>query len=318
MSGSRRRIAFILLFAGVFSCSGGRSALSQPAGPYLGQGSPGLIPMVFAPDWISKAGDQSGACIYPGGCEVYYFVVKSESGGVSSAIHVTKEVDGAWTVPTVAPFSGTYIEGYPALHPDGSRLYFQSNRPIDPSESLFKYNLWYVDREGDGWGEPRSMGRPINGLSDTGGPSVTSDGTFYFTRMDLTSGHSEIFRSRLLDGVYQEPERLPDAVNALFQTCDSHVAPDESYLLFVAFPGVGHTNNPGGLYVSFRDSTGSWSGTRDLRPSLDSEEGGHATISPDGRFLFFSRRDPAGRTGLDVYWVASKVVRATGQETAHY
>jgi hypothetical protein len=317
MCGYRQLIPLILLFAGAFGCHGEQSAPTRPEGPYIGQEPPDLTPVVFAPGWISRASNQSGVNIFPGGCEVYFFEVRDVSRGVSSTIYVTKEVDGIWTHPTVASFSGTYVDGYPALHPDGSRLYFQSNRPIDSAESLFEWNLWYVERTGDGWGEPRSMGRPINGFSHTGGPSVTSDGTFYFTRMDLSSGHSEIFRSRLLDGVYQQPERLPDAVNALFQTCDSYVAPDESYLLFVAFPGTGHTGNPGGLYVSFPDSTGTWSGTRDLRPTLASVEGGYATISPDGRFLFFTRRDPAGRTGLDVYWVSSDIVHATGPVTEH-
>jgi len=227
---------------------------------------------------------------------------------VTSSIRVTRLVGCSWTSPEVAPFSGTYTDMYPAMHPDGSRMYFQSDRPIDRSESIYRYNIWYVEREGDGWSEPRSIGRPINGRNDTSGPSVTLDGTMYFTIMEMATGHSEIFRSRLLNGVYQEPDRLPDEVNSRLQNSDSYVAPDEAYLLFVAFPRSGHTNNPGGLYVSFRDHDGRWSEARDVRPTIGSEEGSNVTISPDGGFLFLPRRDPAGTTGSDVYWVDADVL----------
>ena len=278
--------------------------------PYADRTPPGLTPELFAPGLVSTEGNQGGVVVYPGGTEIYFQVVASVGGRVTSTIRVTKLVNGSWTSPQTVPFSGTYMDGSLAMHPDGSRLYFQSNRPISATESAWEYNIWYVERQGDGWSEARAMGRPINGGNHTGGPSVTADGTMYFTLMDLSSGHSEIYRSRLLNGAYQEPERLPDAVNSLFQTCDSYVAPDESYLVFVAFPGTGHEGNPGGLYVSFRDSAGAWSAARNIRPTIGSVEGGYATISPDGRYLFFTRTDPSGRTGLDVYWVAAEVVRA--------
>jgi len=310
--GFARLFVPVLLLSIASSC-GQSPAAQNPAGPYAGQTPPGLTPELFAPGLVSTAGDQGGVVVYPGGREIYFQVVEVRNGQVTSTIRVTRLLNGSWTSPQVVPFSGTHMDGSLAMHPDGSRLYFQSNRPIDPSESAYEYNIWFVEREGDGWSEPRSIGRPVNGRNHTGGPSVTADGTLYFTLMDLSGGHSEIYRSRLLGGAYQEPERLPDAVNALFQTCDSYVAPDESYLVFVAFPGTGHEGNPGGLYVSFRDTAGTWSAARDLRPTIASVEGGYATISPDGSYLFFTRRVAGGQTGTDVYWVDSDVVRTTGR-----
>jgi hypothetical protein len=204
------------------------------------------------------------------------------------------------------------MDGYIALHPDGSRLYFQSNRPIDPAESAFEYNLWYAQREGDGWSEARSLGRPINGRNHTGGASVTRDGTLYFTLMDMEGGRQDLYRSQLIDGAYQEPERLPDEVNLGFQNCDSYVAPDESYLVFMSFPRVGHVDNPGGLYIAFRDPEGLWTPARELGPAFDQgDQPGSVIISPDGQFVFFSRQDPAGQTGRDVFWASSQALADT-------
>lgn len=272
---------------------------------------PGLTPVVFAPGLVSTEGNQASAVIYPGGREIYFWDVANRGGTVVATIYVTREERGSWSTPEVVPFSGTYMDAYVALHPDGSRLYFQSNRPIDPAESTFEYNLWYVEREGSGWSEARSMGRPINGRNHTGGASVTRDGTLYFTLMDFEGGRQEIYRSVYRDGTYQEPERLPAAVNVGFQNCDSYVAPDESYLVFLSFPRVGHADNPGRLYLAVRDSGGRWSPARVLGPPFNQEAvPGSVTISPDGRYVLFSR-ESLGVTGRDVFWVSAGALADT-------
>jgi hypothetical protein len=279
-------------------------------GPYLGQTPPGSTPAVFAPGLISQAGDQAGVLVSPGGREVHFWTVEATAGSTEarSTIYVTREEGGSWTAPVVASFSGVYNDMYPALRPDGSRLYFQSDRPIDSAESTFKYNLWYVEREGAGWSEARSMGRPINGRDNTGGPSVTADGTFYFTIMTL-GGLQEIYRSRYVDGEYREPERLPDEVNAQRQQSDSYVAPDESFLVFYAVEGSGGHGNPAGLWVSFRDESGGWSGAQKLGLEINSDANmGPATVTPDGKYVFFSRPNHAANSGLDVYWVGFEAI----------
>ena len=279
---------------------------------YAGQTPPGLTPVVFAPGLVSGPGNQGTAVVYPGGKEIYFWDVERRPGGVTATIRVTREVDGVWSAPVPTAFSGTYMDAYIALHPDGSRLYFQSNRPIDPRESTFEYNLWYVEREGDGWSEARSMGRPINGRNHTGGASVTRDGTLYFTLMDLEGRAQNLYRSRYVDGRYQEPELLPPEVNVGFQNCDSYVAPDESYLVFTAFPGVGHENNPGAAYIAFRDAEGRWTPARKLGPAFNGEgQPGSLTLSPDGSYAFFARENPDGRSGRDVYWISTKALTDT-------
>ncbi len=299
----------MLLYVNLIACAGPKNDLAASVGPWLGQEPPDTIPQVFAPGIISTGEDEGGVVITPGGDEILFWRVSAGATGVKATIYLTRQVDGGWTTPEIAPFSGTYMDGYLAMHPNGSRLYFQSNRPIEPDESVHEYNIWYVDREGEGWGEPRSIGRPINGLNITGGPSVTNNGSMYFTIMDLDSGRQQLYRSELIHGEYQEPEKLPDAINARFQTCDSYVAPDESYLVFPAYERAGHTSNPGVLYISFRNAEGVWTMARELGAAINSgDQIGSATISADGRYLFFSRRDPDAQTGMDIYWVETSIL----------
>lgn len=306
----------MLLVLVIISCGPGngvpdRVSRSRSRGDYLGRIPPGSSPELFAPGLVSTKSNEGGAVVYPPKNEIYFWVVgKSKSDGkVKGTIYVTKERDGVWTHPEIVSFSGRYNDSYIALHPDGSRLYFQSSRPIDPNESKFEYNIWYAERKGEGWSEAKSMGQPINGVNHTGGASVTRDGTLYFTIMDIKSGASQLYRSRFVKGEYVEPEKLSAEVNSFYQTCDSYVAPDETYLVFTAFERQGHADNPGRLYVAFRDSAGGWKKARVMGPAINSKDQfGSATISPDGRYLFFPQFNYADNMGLDIYWVDTKVV----------
>lgn len=292
------------------------SPFSNLHGPYLGQEPPGLTPKVFAPGLISVEGrDEAGLVVAPGGREIFFWTVEPVEGGgrPTVTLYLTQERNGAWTEPEVAPFSGQYMDAYLAMHPDGSRIFFQSDRPIDPAISEFEYNIWYVDRKEDGWSSAAPLGRPINGRNHTGGPSVTKDGTLYFTLMDFESGVQELFLSEHVDGAYQDPVRLPDAVNAAFQNFDSYVDPDERYLVFPSFERRGHENNPGDLRIAYSDDAGNWCNAVSLGPPINTEEQiGSLQISADGKYIFFERSSGqnAGtrRMGMDIYWVDAAVV----------
>lgn len=297
-----------LLLDGAVSCKA-QEQQHDPELLVLGMVPPGLIAEVFAPGLVSRESDEGGAVIHPEGTEIYFWAVRGGEGQGRSTIYQTKLEAGSWTNPKVSSFSGTYSDGYIAMHPDGSRLFFQSDRPIDKAESTFKYNLWYVDRVGEGWSEAKSAGRPVNGANHTGGASVARGGTLYYTIMDIATGGAQIYRSRYVDGVYQEPERLPEPVNRRHQTTDSYVAPDESYIIFTAFERQGHEDNPGTVYISFRDESGEWTEARAMGPAINSEDQfGSVTISPDGRYLFFPRYNASAGMGLDIYWIDSGIV----------
>lgn len=277
---------------------------TELTGPYLGQTLPGTTPVVFAPEYISNEDREAFLVSMPGGNELYYGTIWKEGNDAKTRIHTTKIVDGHWTNPVEASFNSDYLDGYFGIHPNGSRFYYQSGRPVDASESVFEYNIWYMDRIGNGWSEPQSMGRPINGQNHTSGPSVTMDGTMYYTVMAI-GGLQEIYRSKLVNGVYQAAERLPDQVNSTRQQFDSYIAPDESYLLFNA--ELEDTRGGIDLYVSFRDENDNWSDPINLGPTINTEDDdGSATITPDGRFIFFWLMN--GDNELDIFWVDAAVI----------
>ncbi len=311
------------------SAAGSPSTFPELRGPYLGQEPPGLEPQIFAPGVVSTGLATRDVAMTPDGSELYF----GATVGGRSLVMVTKQEDGVWTQPVVAPFSGRYLDLEPAISPDGQRFFFLSTRPQPGQEEKTGWvyqDIWVMDREAEGWGEPYNLGAPINSDAPEYFPSVTNDGSLYFTR-EGENQVSSTYRSRYVDGVYSEPELLGPEVNCGSNRFNVFIAPDES---FAIVPAVGREDNLGGVdyYVVFRSDDDTWSEPVNMGEAINQPTGREwsASLSPDGKYLFFmsSRTGPAadfpltGRSisellelstqpGLgasDIWWVSAEVI----------
>ena len=121
-------------------------------------------PTLFAPGVIPTPDFQFNATFTPDGNTVYFS--KSDPGFNRITIVRSHRQQGRWTTPEVAPFSGLWKDTDPFVSPDGSKLFFISNRPTDGTRVPRKdYDIWYVERadhsEND-WGEARHLEGPVN------------------------------------------------------------------------------------------------------------------------------------------------------------
>jgi hypothetical protein len=225
--------------------------------------------------------------ISPDGKEIYFCVAIGNY--TYSTILFTREVNGRWTEPEIVPFSGGpgVMDFEPAFAPGGNRLYFLSNRP-DGDEAAGDQDIWYVDRTPEGWGQPVNPGPPVNTDGGEFFPSLTGDGTLFFTRNEKGSNLNRIFRSRWVDGEFQEPELLPEQVNCGSNRFNAFVSPDESYMIVPAtgmqdaFDGVDY-------YIVFRYMDDRWSEPVNLGAAVnrDNARGWSPYVSPDGKYFFF-------------------------------
>jgi hypothetical protein len=262
-------------------------------GPYLGQTPPGPKAELFAPGIVCTGMNERDVAVTPDGREMYFGV----SFGRVVTIMVTRLENGRWTQPAAAPFAADlkYFHFEPCLSADGSRMLFLTNRPSageEPKPGWTQQNIWAVDRKEDGrWGEPYDLGGPINTGDAEFFPSLTRDGTLYFTRARAGGGKTVIMRARLRDGRYQEPEPLPEPVNGRGDPYNAFVAPDESYLI-ACVDGRDDSVTPGrpNYYVFFRDAGGRWSDGANLGERVNFRGAAAASpyVSPDGRYFFFS------------------------------
>lgn len=269
---------------------GGAPAL---IGDYLGQTPPGDTAEIFAPGIITTGIYTRDVAMTPDGSELYFGVLL---GPVSAIMETRRDRNGVWSQPRVAPFStdSRFFNLEPAISPDGSRFLFLSTRVTDrqpePEEirSWTNQDIWAMDREGEGWGEPYDLGPPVNTEEAEFFPSMTRDGTLYFTRATGGGEESYIYRARLVDGEYREPERLGPEVNATGNQFNAFIAPDESYLILCT-GDLEDTLGGTDYYVVFRSSDDRWSGPINLGPVVNTAGAGEFSpyVSPDGRYLFF-------------------------------
>ncbi len=147
-------------------------------GPYLGQKPPGRIPTRFAPGILSSELIEFQAAFPPAGKELYYSRFTKEFKAVIMTMKVDK---GVWTNPVEVSFSGQFSDSSPCFSPDGKKLYFMSKRPRQsggPEEHTA--SVWAVERQGDSWSEPVSLGYPESVVEGWWTARPAADGYFYF------------------------------------------------------------------------------------------------------------------------------------------
>jgi Tol biopolymer transport system component len=234
-------------------------------------------------DGIFSTGDYELTPTFTRDGATAYWSVSTPVYGRMRFIMQSRRVDGRWTAPEVAPFSGRWDDVDPFISPDGARLYFLSRRPIGGAAPRNDLDIWVMERSGDAWGEPRHLGVQEHYVT------ATTDGTLYISAVRADSrGTGDVYRVRRVNGEYEEPENLA-ALNApeLHDTTPL-VAPDESWIIF------GSRGRPGGigdidLYVSFRGADGGWSPPRNLGPAVNSSATDYCPLlSPDGEWLYFA------------------------------
>ncbi|MDA8019792.1 MAG: hypothetical protein MPN21_20315 [Thermoanaerobaculia bacterium] len=258
----------------------GPASTPAASGPYFGLEG-GDTPQVLLPGFISTTLYDLNGTSPPDGREFFF-----TAGGGETIVHTRLQTDGSWSAPEIAPFSGWYEEFDPLFSPDGERLYFSSRRPADndTSENGVASNLWFVERAGDSWGEPRPVSLPID--TDRGNfySSLTHDGDIYFNK-NHPGYWSDIHRAVKTEEGY-EIERLSDAVNYRGTDADPFVSPDGDYLIF-------RSNRPGGvgradLWISF-NVDGEWTEAQNLGAPINSPATDYCPfVTFDGRFLIFT------------------------------
>lgn len=227
----------------------------------------------FLPEMVTKFPNVRDISISNNGKEVY-FSIQSYSGELS-AIVVVKRIADDWSNPKVASFSGKYHDMEPFLSPDGLKLYFASNRPQHPSDSIAQdYDIWYVERIqiGSNWSEPINLGAPINTSENEFYPAITSNGNLYYTSDgSLSKGKDDIILSEFKDGKYMKPKSLGTAINSTGYEFNAFVAPDESFIIFSGYnrkDGIGS----GDLYISHKIENGYWSEAKNLGDKINSDK----------------------------------------------
>jgi Tol biopolymer transport system component len=204
---------------------------------------------------VSTTFSERDVAISPDGSEMLYTIMTGQHI-FSAIVYIRKEKNG-WSAPAVAPFSGKFRDLEPAFSPDGTKIYFSSNRPVQGKSST-DFDIWVVDKVNGKWQEEaKNLGAPVNTTKDEFYPSATKSGNLYFTaEYGNGIGKEDIYVTSFVNGVYSQPVPLDTAVNSKTWEFNAFVSMDEKYILFTSY-GRKDDSGGGDLYMSIKEN-GVW------------------------------------------------------------
>jgi len=265
------------------------------SGPYFGQKPPGTTPVPFVPGIPDIQEWRHGIFSFtPDGKEVYWKPRWSPSTSISHA----QLKNGRWACATPSFSAENQGDDAPFVSPDGSRLFFLSQRPVVDGKLTFPYveKIWMMTRTANGWSEPQKLPDEVNKVAGAHWQlSVDATNNLYF------GARGGVHFARFAEGRYIAAERLGPAVNdGKTASFSPFIARDGSYLIF----SRSHPVYTYQLFISFRRPDGAWNEAINLSEALNHPYSLNGRVTPDGKYLFFT-----GRNGVD-YWVDASVIEA--------
>lgn len=229
------------------------------------------------------------------------------------------------------------------ISPDMKKIYLTSSRkePFIPRVVVINENknLWeksnfyptasgndsilysknkYIKRTDSVWSEVKSLGTMFeNKKWNIMRLSASDKGTYVFDHRDNIG---TIRYSRMIDGKREKPKEFGKEINSGIFTCHPLIAPDDSYIIWDSEreDGYGETD----LYICFMQEDGLWGKAINMGENINTKDvEGSATITPDGKFLFFIRQKEIEKEDgsiywedLQRYWVSTKIIENLRQK----
>jgi hypothetical protein len=183
------------------------------------------------------------------------------------------------------------------LSRNGLRMYFATNRGSN------KTHIYMSKRKAldSAWGEAEYVKISTNPQDFVGAIAFDDIGRFYFAtnRQSSTNGDVNLWEGFGIDSV-PTIRVLPNPVNTIKWETQPSVTRDGSDLYFASNrqSPMGSLETLIDLYVSHRNSDGSWSDPQNLGSQINMGiYNGTPFISPDGHFLFFCSKE---KRGIDI------------------
>ncbi|WP_417236941.1 TolB family protein [Bizionia paragorgiae] len=272
----------ILLLLISISSFGQENHIFQDLNPTI----PDYKPELFASGFISTHLNEYNITFAPDGETILFTVANNTAVNRFYTIFITQKIEGKWTEPTIAPFSGMHSDADPYFSPAGESVYFVSTRPVVGDIAKEDFDIWKVSYTKGSFGIVQHLGTSVNSTNDELYPTVSANGNLYFSTENGESGY-DIMWSEFKDNKFTEPKSLEGSLNSPNIEFDAFVAPDESYIIFTGM-GYKDSRGSGDLYISFNEN-GRWTAGKNLGDAINSIHMDQCPmVSLDGRYLIFT------------------------------
>ncbi len=123
--------------------------------------------------------------------------------------------DGSrWSDPVALPFQLNGVNyGHPALSSDGNTVYFSSNS----KEGWGGYDLWFSERQGELWSEPKLLPRTVNTIGNEKFPWLDGDTLYFASDYHPGMGGLDVFKTyKTPNGAWAPVQNLKPPLNSGF------------------------------------------------------------------------------------------------------
>jgi hypothetical protein len=278
------RKVIVLLF---IAFSFGNVLFAQKTVKYFDTDYPDTLPKKYATDIISiKDRFQESLTMSIEGKEQLFTQTLSVNWFQKQIIKI-KTTDSGKTVIDTLRFSRKFaMFAEPMISLNNKRLFFIAN-----------YRCWYSNRSNSGdWLTPIRL------------DSVSRGEEYWYTRLLYDELSDTVFSSVTKDRSMFRSKRYLAFKNAISPGCDPYISRNGDYMIFSSLKEDGY--GQGDLCVCFNDGNGNWSKAYNLGPEINTKYFEYGPfISPDEKYLFFSRREKWENAAFsDIYWVSIKVI----------
>lgn len=210
-----------------------------------------------------------------------------------------------WLAPTPLEGVNTEVnEGAACISADGRVLVFC--RCGDRRYSGGSCDLYYAERQRDGWSAPRSLGNAVNTAYWESHPSLSPDGTYLFFSSDRPGGVGGrdiwIARRSSESGLWDQVINAGKAINTPLDEATPFLHPNGRTLYYASngLPGFGGYD----LFVSHRLAAREWSEPKNLGAWINNERDnmGIAILGQEGDVYYHEQyKDSAGVERSDLF-----------------
>jgi Tol biopolymer transport system component len=239
---------------------------------------------IFGEGVISQGHSESNASFTLDSKTVYFS--KGSLNAAYRAIFYSTLKDAQWTKPEAVSFTGVYRDTDPLVSPDGKRLYFLSDRPVNGKPFTDRdYHFFYVELNGNKVAsEPKQFNLPLTDGLKPLYLSFADNGNVYFLGLD-NNNEAHIYKCEFKNGNYLPPVSMSFS-DKKYNDLDPVVADDESFMIFASTNRKGYGSSD--LWVSFNNN-GAWAEPVNMGNKINTKgSDGAPGLSRDHKTLYFS------------------------------
>lgn len=256
---------------------------------------------VFQPHLISTEKSEIKITFSPDGNRCLWGTLSWDGGKGGWDIWESVKKGGAWQTPVNVSFNSDANDFDPSFAPDGSGVYFFSNR----AGGVGGDDIYFVafDRASGIYGAARNLGAGINSAGDEWGPTVSPDGKrlMFCTDGRGGAGKHDIFIAPKTKSGWGVPVRLEGEINSALDDFDPTFLDDGQTIVFSS---ERKGKDDVDLYVSY-PVKGKYSAPEMLSNLVNSKEGfeiGSAVSLAEPGYLYFTTQNAQTGVGYsDIY-----------------